>query len=237
MKKSILSVILTLSLLLPLFALTSCGKCLHENTKWTVVEKLTKDGGRRTGTCPDCGEELDESVDGTAFYVLIETSEKGKMLVELYPDYAPTTVQNFRELVFQGFYNGLTFHRIIDGFMIQGGDPEGTGYGGSGTDIYGEFASNGYTQNTLKHEAGVISMARSNDPNSASSQFFICTGERSRLKDLDGEYAAFGRVVYGLDHAIALSRVDTNYNDRPLKTVKMTSVTLLSAEEAAEYLK
>ncbi len=170
-------------------------------------------------------------------YVRIDTSEGGTIVIELLPEYAPKTVENFVTLVKDGFYNGLTFHRIIEGFMIQGGDPEGTGYSDSGTDIFGEFASNGYTANTLKHEAGVISMARGNKPNSASSQFFICTGDRSQLEHLDGDYAAFGRVIYGLDHAIALSKTPTDSNDRPLKTVKMTSVTLLTEAEAAEYLK
>lgn len=127
----------------------------------------------------------------------IEISVKGygKMQFELDPSQAPITVENFLKLTNDGFYNGLTFHRIIKGFMIQGGDPLGTGYGGSDSNIKGEFASNG-VNNTIKHERGVISMARSMDPNSASSQFFIMHETNSHL---DGEYAAFGHILSGIE--------------------------------------
>ena len=127
-------------------------------------------------------------------YVMIET-EKGNIKAELYSDIAPITVANFCELAEKGFYDGLTFHRIIDGFMIQGGDPKGNGTGGSDQKIKGEFSSNG-VQNDLKHERGVLSMARSMNPNSASSQFFIMHADAPHL---DGEYAAFGRVVDGIE--------------------------------------
>ncbi len=127
-------------------------------------------------------------------YVMIET-EKGNIKAELYSDIAPITVANFCELAEKGFYDGLTFHRIIDGFMIQGGDPMGNGTGGSDKKIKGEFSSNG-VQNDLKHERGVLSMARSMNPNSASSQFFIMHADAPHL---DGEYAAFGRVVDGIE--------------------------------------
>ena len=119
----------------------------------------------------------------------------GIILIELYEDKAPITVSNFKNLVSKGFYDGLIFHRVIAGFMIQGGDPTGTGMGGSGTPIKGEFASNGH-QNDISHKYGVISMARSGEPDSASSQFFICNADASR--SLDGSYAAFGYVVEGM---------------------------------------
>ena len=124
------------------------------------------------------------------------TMENGKeFVIELYPKYAPITVENFLSLVKEGFYDGLTFHRVIDGFMAQGGDPDGNGTGGSGKSIKGEFSGNG-VNNTLSHTKGVISMARSGKPNSASSQFFICYGNCSFL---DGQYAAFGKVVSGME--------------------------------------
>ena len=126
--------------------------------------------------------------------VVFEMDDGTSFTVELYPEHAPETVENFIELVNDGFYDGLTFHRIIPGFMTQGGDPEGTGMGGSGTNITGEFAQNGITNN-LKHERGVISMARSMMPNSASSQFFICFDDAPHL---DGAYAAFGKVIDGI---------------------------------------
>ena len=127
--------------------------------------------------------------------VIFEMDDGTSFTVELYPEHAPETVENFIELVNDGFYDGLTFHRIIPGFMTQGGDPEGTGMGGSGTNITGEFAQNGITNN-LKHERGVTSMARSMMPNSASSQFFICFDDAPHL---DGAYAAFGKVIEGMD--------------------------------------
>lgn len=124
------------------------------------------------------------------------TMENGKeFIIELYEDTAPLTVENFLSLVKKGFYNGLTFHRVIDGFMAQGGDPDGTGMGGSGKNIKGEFSSNGIN-NTLSHTKGVISMARSQNPDSASSQFFICYDDCSFL---DGQYAAFGKVISGME--------------------------------------
>lgn len=125
------------------------------------------------------------------------TMENGAgFVIELMPEYAPKTAENFEKLVKQGFYDGLTFHRVIDGFMAQGGDPMGTGMGGSDETIVGEFAANGFMENTLSHQRGVISMARSANPNSASSQFFICYDDASFL---DGQYAAFGKVVEGME--------------------------------------
>ena len=141
---------------------------------------------------------------------------------ELYPDIAPQSVNNFVSLVSKGFYNGLIFHRIIPGFMIQGGDPEGTGMGGPGYSIKGEFASNGF-KNDLKHTKGVLSMARSMMPNSAGSQFFIM---HETSPHLDGEYAAFGKIIEGQDIVDAIATVDTDYSDRPKTPQIMKTVTV-----------
>lgn len=127
--------------------------------------------------------------------VQITMQDGGTFVIELYPQHAPLTVENFEKLVKQGFYDGLTFHRVIDGFMAQGGDPDGTGCGGSAETVKGEFRANG-VNNTLSHTRGVVSMARSANPNSASSQFFICYGDCTFL---DGNYAAFGKVVEGME--------------------------------------
>lgn len=141
---------------------------------------------------------------------------------ELYPDVAPQSVYNFVSLINKGFYNGLTFHRIIPGFMIQGGDPEGTGMGGPGYSIKGEFASNGF-KNDLKHTKGVLSMARSMVPDSAGSQFFIM---HETSPHLDGEYAAFGKITEGQDIIDAIAVVDTDYSDRPRTPQVMKTVTV-----------
>lgn len=143
-----------------------------------------------------------------------------KMKIELYPDKAPITAANFEKLVKEGFYDGLTFHRIIPGFMIQGGDPEGTGMGGSKDKIKGEFASNG-VKNDIKHTRGVISMARSMMKDSASSQFFIMHADAPHL---DGDYAAFGKVIEGLEVIDEIASVETDYNDRPAEPQIMAKV-------------
>lgn len=149
--------------------------------------------------------------------------ENGKKIkLELYPEMAPKTVANFEKLVKEGFYNGLGFHRIIPGFMIQGGDPLGNGMGGSDERIPGEFAQNGWRQNTLKHTRGVISMARAYDPNSASSQFFIMHEDAPHL---DGAYAAFGKVVEGMDTVDEIASVPTGFRDEPKIPMIMKSVT------------
>ena len=152
--------------------------------------------------------------------VQIEMENGGKIVVELYPDKAPITVENFLSLVNRGFYNGLIFHRVIENFMIQGGDPEGTGMGGSGKNIKGEFSSNGVA-NDLSHDRGVISMARSQNPNSASSQFFIC---HAAAKYLDGQYAAFGKVIEGMDVVDEIAKTPTDKRDRPVEDQRMKEV-------------
>ena len=144
--------------------------------------------------------------------IVIEMENGGEIRLELYPAYAPKTVANFEKLVKEGFYDGLTFHRVIAGFMIQGGDPLGNGMGGSDETIPGEFAANGYADNTLKHTRGVISMARSSYPNSASSQFFIMHADAPYL---DGQYAAFGRVTAGMEVVDAIASVPTDMRDKP----------------------
>ncbi|ONI44654.1 peptidylprolyl isomerase [Candidatus Epulonipiscioides gigas] len=140
--------------------------------------------------------------------------------LELYPEIAPKTVENFLELVNHNFYDGLTFHRIIKGFMIQGGCPDGTGMGGSGNNIKGEFKSNG-VENNLNHQRGVISMARSNNPNSASSQFFITDADSDFL---DGNYAAFGKVIEGMDIVDKIADNKTDGADKPLEPVVISSI-------------
>ena len=149
--------------------------------------------------------------------------ENGSVIkAELYPQVAPNTVNNFISLVKKGFYDGVIFHRVISGFMLQGGDPDGTGMGGPGYSIKGEFTQNGF-QNDLKHEPGVLSMARTMMPNSAGSQFFIM---HEAAPHLDGAYAAFGKVTEGMDVVNAIAAVPTNYNDRPLETQRMNKVTV-----------
>lgn len=151
------------------------------------------------------------------------TMENGDVIkAELYPDIAPNTVNNFISLVKKGFYNGLNFHRIINGFMIQGGCPEGTGMGGPNYSIKGEFSQNGF-KNDLKHTESVLSMARSMRPDSAGSQFFIM---HKAAPHLDGAYAAFGKVIEGMDVVNKIATTRTTYGDRPVKEQKMASVTV-----------
>lgn len=151
------------------------------------------------------------------------TMENGDVIkAELYPDITPNTVNNFISLVKKGFYNGLNFHRIINGFMIQGGCPEGTGMGGPNYSIKGEFSQNGF-KNDLKHTEGVLSMARSMRPDSAGSQFFIM---HKAAPHLDGAYAAFGKVIEGMDVVNKIATTRTTYGDRPVKEQKMASVTV-----------
>lgn len=155
--------------------------------------------------------------------VQIEMSDGGKIIVELDEKSAPLTVKNFQKLIAQHFYDGLIFHRVISGFMIQGGDPQGTGMGGSKETVKGEFRANG-VNNPISHERGVISMARSQFYNSASSQFFICHAD---AKFLDGQYAAFGKVVEGMDVIDRIASVPTNRADRPLVEQRISSVTFV----------
>lgn len=172
---------------------------------------------------------LNMKIAGTVKISETETVEnyEGKILIRLFPDVAPLSVSNFKALVGGSFYNGLTMHRVISDFVIQGGDPNGDGTGGSEDEIFGEFSSNGFTNN-LSHKRGVVSLARSNENDSASSQFFICHKD---APDLDGEYASFGYVVYGLDTVDIIAALETDENDKPKTTVTIESATFVQKKQ------
>ena len=166
--------------------------------------------------------------------ITIEMENFESIILELYPKKAPNTVNNFISLAKKGFYDGVIFHRVIKGFMIQGGDPEGSGMGGPGYSIKGEFSSNGF-DNDLKHERGVISMARSNHPDSAGSQFFITHKDAPHL---NSSYAAFGKVIEGIEVVDEIANSETDYRDRPLKEVKIKKITIqIFGEEFPEVEK
>lgn len=171
----------------------------------------------------DSGEDVVDGDYGETVMVQIEMENGGIIKLELYPEAAPITVENFLSLVNEGFYDGLIFHRVIEDFMIQGGDPEGTGMGGSDKKIKGEFSANG-VNNPIKHERGVISMARSRANDSASSQFFICHQDAPHL---NGSYAAFGKVIEGMEVVDEIAGVETDYNDRPIEDVVIKSITVV----------
>lgn len=154
--------------------------------------------------------------------VTIEMENGQKIKIELYPEIAPETVKNFISLVSKGFYDGVIFHRVIPGFMIQGGDPSGNGTGGPGYSIKGEFTANGF-ENNLKHDRGVISMARTANPNSAGSQFFLMVANSPHL---DGQYASFGKVIEGLDELDRIVNVKRDYRDKPNEDQRMSKVTV-----------
>ena len=156
-------------------------------------------------------------------YIRIVMENGKQMEAELYPDVAPITVENFVSLIKEDFFKGIIFHRVISGFMIQGGDPTGTGMGGSKNNIKGEFLANGVVNN-LKHERGVLSMARTNDPNSASSQFFIMHQDAPYL---DGQYAAFGKITKGIEVVDEIASVETDQYDKPLVEQKMKTIKLI----------
>ncbi|NLV22648.1 MAG: peptidylprolyl isomerase [Syntrophomonadaceae bacterium] len=154
--------------------------------------------------------------------VTIEMENGNKIVIELYPEIAPNTVRNFISLVSSGYYNGVIFHRVIPGFMIQGGCPQGNGMGGPGYSIKGEFSANGFS-NQLQHDRGVISMARTSMPNSAGSQFFIMT---QKSPHLDGQYAAFGKVISGMEEVDRIVHVDRSRSDKPFADQRMQKVTV-----------
>ncbi len=185
-------------------------------------------GGKAASAAPSAaasGADAEQglpSADASHPVVTIEMEDGGVIRAELYPEVAPNTVNNFISLIRQGFYDGTIFHRVIPGFMIQGGDPDGTGAGGPGYRIAGEFANNGFA-NYLPHTEGVLSMARSGDPDSAGSQFFIMTDAAPHL---DGDYAAFGKVTEGMDVVRRIVSLERDDNDRPLKPPVMKKVTV-----------
>lgn len=208
-------------ILLIAITITSCGS-KNEETKKEEEKIVTED--IKTGV-----------VDGYKFTQVEEETDRVKIqmengdiiLVVLSNKDTPLTINNFKKLVSEKFYDGLIFHRVIKDFMVQGGDPTGTGFEGSDEEIKGEFSSNG-VKNSLSHTRGVVSMARSNDPDSASSQFFICHADSTYL---DGNYAAFGKVFAGMDIVDKIANVETNANDKPLTEQKMHSIRFITVEK------
>ena len=198
-----------------ILSLTGCG---------TTTENTAGSQGNQTGTGDTTQQTENVQTNMERSHVMMKMADGGEVVIELIPEYAPATVENFLSLVKEGFYDGLIFHRVIEGFMIQGGDPEGTGMGGSDKNIRGEFASNGFKQNKLKHSRGVISMARSQHPDSASSQFFIMHEDAPHL---DGQYAAFGKVISGMEVVDKIAAVETGENDRPLEDVVIESIRVI----------
>lgn len=212
MKRAVLSLLLAALLMLA----AGCG------VKNTPVPEDASQGAAETEQIDKEDDEMNKKI-----FAAIEVEGFGTIRLELYPDIAPETVRNFCYLARQGFYNGTIFHRIIEGFMIQGGDPTGTGSGGPGYVIKGEFALNGF-DNPLKHTRGVISMARLSKPyDSAGCQFFIMHQDAPHL---DGGYAAFGQVISGMEVVDAIASVQTGYGNRPLEEVVIKSVTITGPE-------
>ena len=215
MKKRVL-----ICMMLGLAMLTGCGKTSEAGDAASNDEDTPAAAAENAGSADSVAENADSVSDENVF------------IITLYPDTAPITCENFEKLVSEGFYNGLTFHRVVDDFMAQGGDPQGTGMGGSGQTIKGEFASNG-VENNLSHQRGIVSMARSQDPDSASSQFFICYGDESFL---DGNYAAFGEVTQGMevvDSFLNVERVMSSSGEMasPTTPIVMKEVKMIDPDE------
>lgn len=203
--------IISVLLIMTSVFLVGCGTATNkENSNIDTIEKENNE------------EQAESKSNDTLPIATITLQGYGDIKAELYPEIAPNTVNNFISLANSGFYNNLKFHRIIKGFMIQGGDPEGNGTGGPGYSIEGEFTSNGFA-NSLKHTKGVLSMARAQDPNSAGSQFFIMTGDAQHL---DGDYAAFGKVISGLNVVEEIEKVKTGTNDVPKEDVVIKSINI-----------
>lgn len=211
MKKYLNFILITV--LMSSLVLIGCSNANSSNNKETDSTSQTSENSD-TNNASEENKNLPVATITVDGYGVIE--------VELYPEIAPNTVNNFIYLANKEFYNNLKFHRVIKGFMIQGGDPKGNGTGGPGYSIEGEFTSNGFA-NSLKHTKGVISMARAQDPDSAGSQFFIMSGD---APNLDGEYAAFGKVISGLDVVDKIQNVETNSADAPKKDVIIKSITV-----------
>jgi len=201
--------------------ISGCGGKMVDADKVKLDDKNETTGGATEET--QSANEATEDKEGNKNpIVTIEMATGAKMNIELYPDVAPNTVTNFVNLVSSGFYDGLIFHRVIPGFMIQGGDPDGIGTGGPGYGIKGEFSSNGF-DNKLIHEKGVISMARSQHPDSAGSQFFLMTAPAPHL---DGGYAGFGKVIEGLEVLEVIGNVQTGAQDRPIEDQVIKTMTV-----------
>lgn len=210
MKMTLMSLLLSSILMI-----TGCG------VSNTVEEPEVSSTPAPTEAVEDNKQKEDDKVSQNPI-VTIEMENGGIIKAELYPEIAPNTVRNFISLVNKGFYDGVIFHRVIPGFMIQGGDPDGVGTGGPGYSIKGEFTSNGF-ENSLKHSRGVLSMARSMANDSAGSQFFVMVADAPHL---DEQYAAFGKVIEGMDVADEIVNTDRNANDKPLEEQKMKKVTV-----------
>lgn len=192
-----------------------------------AVLTLTLLGGCGKSETKDAGND-DGTGETTHSFVLFTMEDGGTFKIELYPEYAPKTVENFLKLVSEGFYDGLTFHRIVDDFMAQGGDPALSGKS-EAPSIKGEFAENGFAQNTLHHDRGVISMARTSFPDSASSQFFICYSD-TYSSSLDGKYAAFGQVIEGMETVDGFLKVERSYNSMGELATPVTPIVIAHAE-------
>ena len=218
--KKISAIMVAAVILCTCFLMSGCGG----DTESSSSEKATSAVSNEETT----SASTDTTDYKSSYTATIDVKDYCKIEVELYEELAPITVKNFVDLAKDGFYDGLTFHRIITGFMIQGGDPLGNGTGGSDKTIKGEFAQNG-VENNLSHTRGVISMARSAMPNSASSQFFIM---HKTSPHLDGAYAAFGKVTEGMDVVNKIAETATDYSDRPLEEQKMKKVTVETFGEA-----
>ena len=204
--------LLLITMAMSLLVLVGCGK----------TNNSSNSESNKTSTTSESSNTSWKEENKNLPVVTINVEGYGVIEAELYPEIAPNTVNNFIYLANKNFYNNLKFHRVIKGFMIQGGDPKGNGTGGPGYSIEGEFTSNGFA-NSLKHTKGVLSMARTQDPNSAGSQFFIMSGD---APNLDGEYAAFGKVISGLDVVDKIQNVETNSSDAPKKDVVITSISV-----------
>ncbi len=211
-----------MSLILALCMLCLClAGCGANTTDGNAPQKV----GEATPSTDFSLKDIQLSVDSLVPQkVKVTMADGGVFVIETAPDMAPRTVQNFLYLVEQGFYNGLTFHRVLDNFVAQGGDPEGTGMGGSDETIPGEFAKNGFEKNTLSHTRGVVSMARSSQPNSATSQFFICYDD---IAHLDGEYAGFGKVIEGMEVVDGFLKTDRDANGKPATPIVMKTVEIV----------
>lgn len=221
MKKIKSSLLATLMLLCLTLMFVGCGQ--SKNNALEEQGEKTENAVQNETTTSEVENKEDMQVVPieTTPVATIVVKDYGTITVELYPQFAPNTVNNFITLANDGFYDGLTFHRVVKDFMIQGGDPDGTGTGGPGYSIAGEFADNDYTQNTLSHEKGVISMARTMDPNSAGSQFFITSADSTYL---DNQYAAFGKVTSGIEVVDAIQSIETDSNEKPITEVVIESI-------------
>ena len=204
------------------FALCACSNVELTESKATGNSTSSPAGGTEKKT-----ESTKEASSMEHSKVKFTMENGGEFVIELYPEYAPQTVENFLSLVNEGFYDGLIFHRVVEGFMAQGGDPTGTGTGGSKKTIKGEFAANGFSQNTLSHTRGVVSMARSAQNDSASSQFFICYTDGCAA--LDGSYAAFGKVIEGMDVVDSFCNGEMTYNSMGEKASPVDPVRIKTA--------